>query len=97
MTTLYLALLLVASSAVLGYSAYVHILVLQADFYSRAQKVMQCLVVWLLPLVGALLVHWFYRAHRAPAHTPERAFIPQRDPAPDEWRAFHRPPDPPSS
>jgi len=43
----------------------------------------------------ALVVHWFYLAHRAPQNTTDRAFIPQRDPAPDEWRAFHRPPDPP--
>jgi hypothetical protein len=89
-------LALIALSVLLcGYVGYVGALVIQADFYSRPQKLLQLVIILLLPLLGVLVVHWFYRMHRAEPYRHDRGFIPQHDPAPDEWRAFHRPPDPP--
>ena len=82
-------MLLVAASAALGYSAYVHILVLQADFYSRSQKIMQCLIVWLLPLAGPLLVHWVHSSHRVPPRKADRAFVPQQGQE-EDVRTLHR-------
>ena len=90
------AVFFVALFAVATYGAYVAALVVRADFYTRPQKTAQVLLALLVPLLGPLVVHWFYRLHLAKPHKADRAFIPQRDPAPDEWRAFHRPPDPPS-
>jgi hypothetical protein len=67
----------------------------QADFYTGSQKLVQCLIALVLPLAGAVLVHWFYRLQVAKPYKPDRAFIPRREPAPDVLRGFHRPLDPP--
>lgn len=90
------AIFFAALLAVAAYGAYVATLIVRADFYTRPQKTAQVLLALLVPLLGPLVVHWFYKMHRAPQNTADRAFIPQQDPAPDEWRAAHRPPDPPS-
>ena len=82
--------LLVVSTALLVYAGYVATLVMRADFYTHGQKIVQCLLLVFLPLVGALIVHWFYRLqHTAPAK-PDRAFVPQAEPDIDEVRALHR-------
>jgi formate/nitrite transporter FocA (FNT family) len=84
-----LLLLLVGSTVLFTYAWYVSTLVLAAKFYSIGQKVVQCLLVWLLPLVGAVIVHWFFRLHHAEPDKPDRAFTPQEEPSLDEMRAFH--------
>lgn len=76
--------MLVVSTALIGYACYVVALVIRADFYSLRQKIAQIILVLLLPLVGAVLVHWFLLLHRAEPDAPDRAFIPQNSPAPDE-------------
>jgi hypothetical protein len=85
-----LLIVLVGSTLLLGYAMYVWTLVVEADFYSRAQKIAQGLLVFVLPLVGAAVVHWFYLAHRAPPAKPDRAFIPQREPPPEDLRGPSR-------
>jgi hypothetical protein len=42
-----------------AYSAFVSYLVIRAEAYSSQQKLIQVLVVWLLPLLGSVVVHWF--------------------------------------
>jgi hypothetical protein len=81
--------LLVVSAVLVGYASYVSALIVQADFYSRTQKIAQCLLIWLLPLVGAAMVHWAFRLHHAEPDKPDRAFTPQREPGIEEMRAFH--------
>ena len=41
------------------YSVFVSYLVARAESYSPQQKLAQILAVWLLPLAGAVVVHWF--------------------------------------
>jgi len=48
-------------------------------------------VLLLLALYGAYITFLVTR------HSTDRAFIPQQDPPPEEWRASHRPPDPPGN
>jgi hypothetical protein len=86
-----LLLWLVVPAVLVGYASYANALVVQANFYSRAQKIIQCLLIWLLPLLGAALVHWVFRLHHAEPDKRDRAFTPQREPEVDEMRAFaHR-------
>jgi len=77
-------IMLIVSSALVGYACYVFALMVRADFYSPSQKIAQTLLVLLLPLIGAAIVHWFLLLHRAKPDTSDRAFIPQDGPAPDE-------------
>jgi hypothetical protein len=76
-----LVLVLVVSTVLVGYAAYVNALVVQASFYSKGQKIAQCLLIWLLPLIGAAVVHWVFRLHYAEPDKPDRAFTPQAEPA----------------
>jgi hypothetical protein len=79
-----LTAVLVVSTALVGYASYVGALVIQADFYTRRQKFAQCLLILLVPLIGTVIVHWFFKLHHAQPGGPDRAFIPQREPGPEE-------------
>ena len=89
------AVFFVALFAVATYGAYVAALVVRADFYTRPQKTAQVLLALLVPLLGPIVVHWFYRLHLTQPHKADRAFIPQDEPAHDMARAPHRPLGPP--
>ena len=41
--------------ALVIYQAYATVLVARADVYDRAQKIRQIVIIWALPLVGAVL------------------------------------------
>ena len=88
MALAFLLMLLVTSAAV-GYAVYIAAMVMRADFYSRTQKVMQCVLILLLPVVGTILVHWFLRLHKAQPDKPDRAFVPQKEPNIDDIRGLH--------
>jgi purine-cytosine permease-like protein len=83
-TGIELTAVLVVSTVLVGYASYVGALVIQADFYTRWQKFVQCLLILLVPLSGTVIVHWFFRLHHAQPERPDRAFIPQREPGPEE-------------
>ncbi len=84
---IYLALVALTISAT--YAAYVGFLVLKADCYSRSQKIAQVILAILIPFLGPLWVHLFLKQHLASPVTPDRNFVPQRDPAPDELPRTH--------
>ena len=56
----------------------VTILLLRAPDYDRSQKAIQTLLVWLLPVIGAVLVWQFLRAERVPPEQ-ENPFPEHRD------------------
>jgi phosphate/sulfate permease len=72
--------ILVGSTIAVGYACYVATEVVRADFYSRAQKIAQVVLVVVIPIIGAALVHWFLSLHRTPSETTDPRFIPQREP-----------------
>ena len=57
--------LLVAGLAILNVA--VILAIVRTDVYSRNQKVVQSLVVWLLPVFGAVVVYAVYRSSREPS------------------------------
>lgn len=59
-----LLLVAVASIAVV-YQTYVTVLLARSEVLSAMQLWAQLAIVWLLPLVGAVICHWFYRLHGA--------------------------------
>jgi hypothetical protein len=77
-------------AGVVAYPCYVFTLVVRADFYSRNQKLAQIILLLSVPVVGTAIVHWFHMLHRARPERADRAFIPQREPEIDEYRALTR-------
>jgi len=58
-------LVLVAALVAVGYPAYVTTLLVRSEALSPLQLRLQLVLVWLLPLVGAVICHWFFRLHGA--------------------------------
>jgi len=74
----------------IAYPCYVFALIARADFYSHNQKIAQTILVLFVPVIGAAIVHWFHMLHRAQPEPTDPAFIPQREPEIDEFRALTR-------
>lgn len=58
-----LTLLIALGLVVVGYQLFVTLLLVRSGLLKRAQLFAQLGVVWIVPLVGAALCHWFYRLH----------------------------------
>ena len=59
MTQAVFALLFVLAA----YQVYVSVLLARSEVLTRSQCLAQIGIVWLLPAVGAVVCHWFYRLH----------------------------------
>ena len=67
-------LLLVVLVVVLAANAWATSVVLRSATATRAQKALQSLLVWLVPLLGAVMIVVFHRLdRRTPGPEPERA------------------------
>ena len=64
-------------AVVLLYQLFVSIFVMRSIEYSRFQKYLQLSLVWLLPLLGAVIAHIFMWNHRTPPQKPDKDFTPQ--------------------
>ena len=62
---------------VLLYLAYVLFRIVHAKSYARQQKVLQSLIVLLLPLVGAMFVHVVIRTDDEEPGKEDKGFVPQ--------------------
>ena len=60
------AALAIAGVGVLGLNVIVSIYVSRLSTVTRTQKLLQVGIVWLVPLVGALVVYFFHRADSEP-------------------------------
>jgi len=78
----------VSMAAIVGYSCYIAALVIRSNLYSSNQKAAQVLLVFVIPLLGAILAHAFLTPRKA-SSPPDREFIPQRDPSVDEIPRTH--------
>jgi len=83
--TLALVVLIIVAIA---YPCYVFTLIVRADFYSHNQKIAQTILLLSVPVLGAAIVHWFHMLHRARPEQSDPAFISQREPEIDEYRAL---------
>lgn len=63
--------------AVAFYQLYVSAILFRADEYDPQQQWLQVLMVWLLPLIGALGCHLFLRSQRTPSPRQDNRFVPQ--------------------
>ena len=66
-----------AGLAILAYELWVIFLVCRSAGYSRAQQAGQIVLVVLLPLVGAVVAHWFFSHGVAPLPQHDREFEPR--------------------
>jgi hypothetical protein len=67
---------IIAIGAVL-YQAFVTVRLFRFDGYSAGQKRAQSFLIWLLPVLGAWVVHLVIRTTERPLPTADRNFIPQ--------------------
>jgi len=77
---------IVGAFALLAWQAYVSFLVIRSSAYSRSQKVKQALLIWLLPVVGVGLAHWFVGPGASALPEKDRDFLRQDIPAPGATR-----------
>ena len=59
---------------VIGYQGYVTVLLGRSGTLSKWQMITQGALVWLLPLLGAVICHWFLRLHDANEPPRERGY-----------------------
>lgn len=55
--------LLVFGLAVIAYQSYVTALLARSGALTGVQLSVQCLLIWLVPMVGAVICHWFFKLH----------------------------------
>jgi hypothetical protein len=70
-------LALAGGACCIAYIVFASILIVRAPAYSKRQKVLQLLLVWLIPLVGAALAHWFATAGVSKLRPVDREFEPR--------------------
>lgn len=52
--------------------------VARATAFDTSQKAVQCLLIWLVPVAGAAVVHWFAAHGVKPRPKTDAAHIPQQ-------------------
>ena len=68
--------LYIASALLIALQAYVSLRVAAYDGYTTSQKFAQILIVWLIPMFGALLVYSFLAADQSTPKKRDTAFTP---------------------
>jgi hypothetical protein len=66
---------MIVLAIVLLYQGYVSARVVWHGAYSRRQKVLQLALVWLVPLLGAALVHLFFASDASPQKPVDTRFF----------------------
>ena len=61
------------------YQLWVTRLIFRSDEYDSKQRNLQCLVIWLLPFLGALTCHLVLRSSRAAINRGNTDFVPQAE------------------
>jgi hypothetical protein len=61
------------------YQLWATLSICRADEYDSKQRIMQCLVIWLLPFFGALICHLVLRSGRAPIKPANTSFVQQSE------------------
>lgn len=61
------------------YNSYVCVKLFSFGGYSKQQKIIQFLIVWILPLLGAYLVHSVIKSTMTSSKAADRNFIPNDD------------------
>ncbi|HEX7887817.1 MAG TPA: hypothetical protein VF522_00540 [Ramlibacter sp.] len=62
--------------ALIAYQVYATARVLSAREYSRAQKLVQSIIIWAIPALGALFCHIFLMMDRAGARPRDNRLVP---------------------
>lgn len=63
--------------ALVAYQAYVTLRVIRSTAYTTTQKSLQISLIWLLPLVGAAVVHSVFAIDSKGPSMPDKDFTPQ--------------------
>jgi hypothetical protein len=63
-------LLIALAFVVVAYQLFVTLLLVRSGLLTGEQLVAQSLLVWFLPLIGAIVCHWLYRLHGSYGPSP---------------------------
>jgi len=61
------------------YQVWVSVQLLRSTLYEPKQKGLQLLLVWLIPIIGAVIVHSLMRSEGKPPYTPEKGYTEPGD------------------
>ena len=64
--------LLVVVGALTAYQLWISILVVRAPIYEPKQKWLQCIEIWLIPAIGAIIAHSMLRTEGQPPYKAEK-------------------------
>jgi hypothetical protein len=70
--------LTIAAIAVVAYQGFVSALLVRSRELSKFQMFAQLAIIWVLPILGAALCHWFFRLH-ATHEKPRNLGYPKGD------------------
>lgn len=68
---------------VAAYQVWVTVKLARATEYSRTQKVFQLALIWAIPILGAVIVHFILSSSAQPLPSINGAFIQQQENHPD--------------
>ena len=71
--------LLVTFCVVVAYQLWVSILVVRTAIYEPTQKLLQCIGIWLIPIIGAVIVHSILKTEGKPPYKPEKEWTEPGD------------------
>ena len=72
------AILLIISTIIFIYNIYVLYILIKNDDYSFQQKSIQGLIIWCIPIIGAILIHQFMIISNK-KHYPPKSFANKVD------------------
>ena len=61
------------------YQLWVTVMICRADEYDSKQRNLQCIVIWLVPFLGALTCQLVLRSSRAPINPGNTDFVQQSE------------------
>jgi hypothetical protein len=59
------------------YQLWISAVIFRASEYDSQQRMLQCLIVWLIPVIGAIGCHFFLRNSRGQVKREDFRFVPQ--------------------
>lgn len=62
-------MLVILGTIAVVYQVFVTLLVVRCEFFVPRQRAIQCVLIWLMPIIGALICHAVVQSHKSAGST----------------------------